>query len=1051
MLQVKNLTKIYKTKGGADVKALDEVSVHLPETGMVFLLGKSGSGKSTLLNVCGGLDDPTSGEIIVKGRSSKDFTQSDFDSYRNTFIGFIFQEYNILNEFSVEDNIALALELQGKAKDKDEINKLLEDVDLLGYAKRKPNTLSGGQKQRIAIARALIKSPQIIMADEPTGALDSVTGKQVLDTLKKLSKDKLVIVVSHDREFAEFYGDRIIELKDGKIISDVSKWHESQKQITKSISTIGETLCIKQGADLDDKDFEKIKTFLKDAKSDILIATGEKDVKSFKDANRINDSGQREVFNDTKEKDLPQKQYTAEESRFIRSKLPLRHAFKIGVSGLKTKPFRLVFTILLCTVAFVMFGMLSTLTFYDSQATFRQSLIDSSYQFITIEKQYQIHNLYYENGEAEEAYTYSSYTKFSQEDVNQLGNQYGEYTFGTIDTVINFGVEETSNYYSNTFRHVTYLPKNHPLRNQMAYGRYPVADNEICISSYMADVMLNCNLIDANNVPVELTSQQDLIGKQFQISYDKVVKIVGIINCDPLPSRFDVLKEEDEDNFLLMYELQTELYYGLYTVAFLNENALQQFVEMSSPINHAFQNRYLMVASEMDEFGNLSYPEYMNSNGVYAGVSNSLEKIYYLNGVEELEDNQILVNKDLFLTYLSNQLVLMQVSAQQQYDYHINAVDFDYFAEKLDSYSTELDGEDCVTFWLEYSLYGERQETIPQQGDEFYPLFLEWQTEIQPLVIAHNELEKIKHIDAICQALFNHYYWDSSLHQLVYLPLDVIEAYVQEVLDFCQEIDFSFQLKAKLLNYNFDNTVGAELQYQVAGFFGFDDIYNNTEMLLSDNEANRLWEIQKESFDHYYEVYTNYEIPEDAYFDTVFLAYDHGVQSTEQFVQIYLNRRQFDENDSGIRINNALVTNFEIVDYMIEEFSKIFLYTGLVFAVFAALLLSNFISISISYKKKEIGILRAVGARSIDVFKIFFAESFVITAICVVLSIIASNVVCHIINLETISLVGISLFVFGIWSIFVLVSIALVTAFVSTILPVYHSAKKKPVDSIRAL
>jgi len=222
MLEVSHLSKIYKTKGGEDVYALNDVSVRFPEKGMVFLLGKSGSGKSTLLNVCGGLDNPTSGEIIVKGRSSKNFSQSDFDSYRNTFIGFIFQEYNILNEFTVEDNIALALELQGKPKNKIAIAELLEQVDLTGYAKRKPNTLSGGQKQRIAIARALIKTPEIIMADEPTGALDSNTGKQVFDTLKKLSKDKLVIVVSHDREFAEQYGDRIIELKDGKIVNATS-------------------------------------------------------------------------------------------------------------------------------------------------------------------------------------------------------------------------------------------------------------------------------------------------------------------------------------------------------------------------------------------------------------------------------------------------------------------------------------------------------------------------------------------------------------------------------------------------------------------------------------------------------------------------------------------------------------------------------------------------------------------------------------------------------------------------------------------------------------
>ena len=220
MLEIKNLVKVYKTKGGAEVRALDGVSAKFGEKGMVFLLGKSGSGKSTLLNVCGGLDTPDEGEVIIMGRSSKDFTQSDFDSYRNTFVGFVFQEYNILNEFSVEDNIALALELQGKGRDRKRVNDILKQVELENFAKRKPNTLSGGQKQRVAIARALVKNPQIIMADEPTGALDSETGRQVFETLKKLSADKLVIVVSHDREFAALYGDRIIELKDGRIISD---------------------------------------------------------------------------------------------------------------------------------------------------------------------------------------------------------------------------------------------------------------------------------------------------------------------------------------------------------------------------------------------------------------------------------------------------------------------------------------------------------------------------------------------------------------------------------------------------------------------------------------------------------------------------------------------------------------------------------------------------------------------------------------------------------------------------------------------------------------
>ena len=187
MLEIKNITKIYHSKHADDVVALDDISLNLGDKGLVFLLGKSGSGKSTVLNTVGGLDSFDKGEIIINGKSSKDFKQKDFDAYRNTYIGFIFQEYNVLPDFTVAQNIGLALELQGKKADKATIDNILETVDLIGYGDRKPNQLSGGQKQRIAIARALVKEPQIIMADEPTGALDSNTGRQVFETLETTS------------------------------------------------------------------------------------------------------------------------------------------------------------------------------------------------------------------------------------------------------------------------------------------------------------------------------------------------------------------------------------------------------------------------------------------------------------------------------------------------------------------------------------------------------------------------------------------------------------------------------------------------------------------------------------------------------------------------------------------------------------------------------------------------------------------------------------------------------------------------------------------------
>lgn len=220
MLELKHITKTYKTSKGVKTRALIDINLRFPERGMVFVLGKSGSGKSTLLNIIGGLDQADEGEIIINGKSSSSFKQSDYDSYRNTYVGFIFQEFNLMEEYTIEKNIAMALQLQQREASKEDIERVLASLGLSGYAQRYPNELSGGQKQRVAIARALIKEPEILMADEPTGALDSTTGKEIFDTLKELSKEKLVIVVSHDRESAQTYADRIIEFKDGKVESD---------------------------------------------------------------------------------------------------------------------------------------------------------------------------------------------------------------------------------------------------------------------------------------------------------------------------------------------------------------------------------------------------------------------------------------------------------------------------------------------------------------------------------------------------------------------------------------------------------------------------------------------------------------------------------------------------------------------------------------------------------------------------------------------------------------------------------------------------------------
>ena len=220
MIIVKNLTKVYKSKKTKSCVALNNVSFSLPSKGLVFVVGKSGSGKSTMLNLLGGLDSLTSGEINVFGNQLNEYSESELYSFRSNIVGFVFQDFHLLDDLTVADNVRLSLRLM--AEDDDErVEKALESVELLEYKDRYPRELSGGQQQRVAMARALVKNPDVIFADEPTGNLDSNTTEQIIKLIKEISKEKLVVVVSHNLFDAYEYADRIIELSEGRIINDL--------------------------------------------------------------------------------------------------------------------------------------------------------------------------------------------------------------------------------------------------------------------------------------------------------------------------------------------------------------------------------------------------------------------------------------------------------------------------------------------------------------------------------------------------------------------------------------------------------------------------------------------------------------------------------------------------------------------------------------------------------------------------------------------------------------------------------------------------------------
>lgn len=224
MLELKNIKKDYIV-GDQTVPALKGINLKFRKNEFVSILGPSGCGKTTTLNIIGGLDRYTSGDLLIDNKSTKSFKDQDWDAYRNNVIGFVFQNYNLISHLNVLDNVEMALSLSGiNAKErKERATEVLEKVGLKDHLYKKPNQLSGGQMQRVAIARALVNNPKVLLADEPTGALDSKTSKQIMELIQEISKDRLVIMVTHNKKIAENYSDRIIELLDGEVLHDTNK------------------------------------------------------------------------------------------------------------------------------------------------------------------------------------------------------------------------------------------------------------------------------------------------------------------------------------------------------------------------------------------------------------------------------------------------------------------------------------------------------------------------------------------------------------------------------------------------------------------------------------------------------------------------------------------------------------------------------------------------------------------------------------------------------------------------------------------------------------
>lgn len=384
MIKIENLTKVYKAKAKTECRALDGISTVLPDCGLVFILGKSGSGKSTLLNLIGGLDSFDSGDIVSFGNSLSSFGERDFEAYRSDFVSFIFQDYHLIDELTVYENITL---FGSDEIDTELLSRTLETVEMAEYVDRYPSELSGGQKQRVAIARGIMKDPRVILCDEPTGNLDRKTSVQILELLKKLSREKLVIIVSHNLTEAERYADRIIELSDGHIIDDRARTVD----YSDSFVMEGERATLPYHTRMLDSEVERLNSAIRSGEITEI---------------RMNGSG----FEPT------EIEYAEDKKTLRLKKLGRQNTFKLFKKFFFTKYRSAITTVILSVLMFGLFSVIQSFISFDSKAALYDSL-DEECPMISVEREYSTfpYNIYddlsvYSNGKTYYMYSQTLWT-----------------------------------------------------------------------------------------------------------------------------------------------------------------------------------------------------------------------------------------------------------------------------------------------------------------------------------------------------------------------------------------------------------------------------------------------------------------------------------------------------------------------------------------------------------------------------------------------------------------------------------------------------------------
>ncbi len=508
MIEISHLSKVYRAKKKKEHTALKNINLNLPDKGLIFVLGKSGSGKSTLLNLIGGLDNITSGKIVVDGNDLSAFSERDFCNYRNLHIGFIFQDYHLIEELTVYDNILLSLNLSGDT-DGERVKTALAKVDLAGYEDRYPSELSGGEQQRVAIARTIVKNPRVILADEPTGNLDTVTAKRIVELLKELSQECLILIVSHNINDANAYADRIIELKKGEIISDKSR----NPEFADEVKLLDGKLVYPQGLDLSNKDIDTINDYFAREKSGEIVKKTDK-------------------FLATQESIIKPKKLEIQNKKFSFSKT-------LNLSGkfLKNKALAIAFSSVIIAVIMIIMALAQTIIAFDASAVMQNEMLKANQTSLLVdkvlaeEKQEELDRTYrveigekdiqsfYDSGYKGKVYPVYNTTLPVTQIYNYMGLSQAVFSQSTKDFYMqeSFGtlvVDEA--FLQRKFSEIEYLA----LKEDEEYG--------LIITDYLADA-----IITNNRTNYQGKTYQDLLGDFIPIGFrNDTISVRGVIKTD---------------------------------------------------------------------------------------------------------------------------------------------------------------------------------------------------------------------------------------------------------------------------------------------------------------------------------------------------------------------------------------------------------------------------------------------------------------------------------------------------------------------------------------